>query len=148
MAEGKNCDGRDGRVERDEFRDTGDEELDSDVWDVWGKYERIVGGDDSDDINALLLEVCILLHIRRQMLDLTSRGKRTGHSKQDYFLSLESLAISIQLLHSGTSCDSYVSGFPQATISCVSGVYGMYLNCTEGNVSPTFKGIAIDWEPW
>jgi hypothetical protein len=27
-------------------------------------------------------------------------------------------------------------------------VYGMYLNCTEGNVSPTFKGIAIDWEPW
>ena len=66
-------------------------------WMGRGTYKSIVGGDDGNDINSLLLELLILLHIRRQMLDLTPRGKRSRHRKQHYLLPLEPLLISVHI---------------------------------------------------
>jgi len=50
--------------------------------------ERVVGGDDDDDIDSLGLELVVLLDVRRQMVHMTSGGEGSGNSKEDDLLPL------------------------------------------------------------
>ena len=56
-----------------------------------GEYKWIVCGDDCDNVNSLVFEVFIVLYVRREMFDLTSRCECSRNSKQNDFLPLERL---------------------------------------------------------